>query len=774
MSDLKKLMNIWLLISAALLLSSLVSASYNYTYAGDHYGGQSFGYFNEDLDDDVAYSRAIANPYGTALVADLDNDTTNEIVMHDGATLRIYHNDAVNGELDIVDACSINSSDVYSNLLLHDIDDDDYIEMIIAGRAANNRIAINIIDYNGTDCIDNSFQMAVHVINSDAQIMIGCGDNECLLVHTRFDEGDSDEAIYEVAFNATDNGTWAMIEGTNPYTRTFCLPSIPIISYEDIDNDGTNEFIFSYIEADPGATDETIQILTRTIDASLVVTADDSVSISFNSHYPNIASSCSEDNISNLFSSPLVYNFDGAAANGDELVIAFMTDSSGAGSDAETFKMYSYESDLTFYDDYPEVSEADGQLVSNVFLADAFQDTGRVDFCSVGYDETDNMTDILCASMQTGALVETREYTFTPAYVIGADNMHTIAHAGQHKVEDVSCWGTDDLDEVITSYGVYQLTCDDGLLPLALGCATYGDCAAERIYEIDVANIDVSGAAVIPIDPDMTDRDDLIAVTDTNIWYIDDGYTDQPPEFEEICFNPCLTSTWEINTSFEIDITANDPESQNYRAKVLMYAGSPYQQESNWTSWYASGSTISVSDEVGVLQINQSIGSGTITIIVQDTYNNATLNTTEEYSFSVGSDGVVKGECSNCYEFEEEEVDEDLITDSEGDTYENNTITSGATNLFDTLGFGIGIRAIWLFLMLMGLLVIFGGGVMKFGHEKTSLVVLAIASVFFELLMIILGFYFSIFGWGTIIVLFMVAAAIVSLLILRQLISGGG
>ena len=185
----------------------------------------------------------------------------------------------------------------------------------------------------------------------------------------------------------------------------------------------------------------------------------------------------------------------------------------------------------------------------------------------LGYDQTANILDLLCASEQTGQIIETDEFTFDsgPFYNISfgyGDPWIPITHAGQQSTATTS---GNNLNEIINSYGVFRLNFE-GVNHLDL------------IWENPISN-----GAVISVDYEEVGREDMFVLTDTNIWYINDGFTNLGSNISSYYTNPCLDSTWKINTSVEVRITSTDDEGDLVNSRAIFYQGESNEQDSGWT-----------------------------------------------------------------------------------------------------------------------------------------------------------------------------------------------
>jgi len=75
---------------------------------------------------------------------------------------------------------------------------------------------------------------------------------------------------------------------------------------------------------------------------------------------------------------------------------------------------------------------------------------------------------------------------------------------------------------------------------------------------------------------------DLLVMTTSNLWYLDDGFANEPGEILSYTVDPCLDNVWLLNTTVEVRIVATDENSDDVQVRVVLYEGTAFEQDSNW------------------------------------------------------------------------------------------------------------------------------------------------------------------------------------------------
>jgi hypothetical protein len=227
---------------------------------------------------------------------------------------------------------------------------------------------------------------------------------------------------------------------------------------------------------------------------------------------------------------------------------------------------------------------------------------------------------------------------------------------------------------LVTPYGIFALDQDPVINVLNL------------IFEAPKSN-----GVILMSDVEKVGRDDMLIMTATNLWYIDDGFTNSPGLIGTGTVNPCLDSTWKINTSVNVNVAVNDVDSDTVQARVFLYYNSVYEQLINWTTAAAAGTTFNFA-----FIANQTIGSGTIRVEGRDTENPGTVDTLD-LTFSVASNGNVFGDCTTDFQGDSVTAAEEAESPARETDLNDNGINNAVNDMSDDSGLGSDI--IWVLIM---------------------------------------------------------------------------
>ncbi|KKN07611.1 hypothetical protein LCGC14_1065180 [marine sediment metagenome] len=754
-----------LLLIFLILIISLVSADVEYTEAGeaDNFYIRGNGIFNEQLDPaDVLISTAvIADPKKVPLVNDLDGDGVQEIIILNGRSINIFQNKS----LDIAGSLTLDvpSNERFSNIITFDIDGDSLIEIILV---AENNNTLHIIDYNRSTFTENIIlidPVTAHTTGIDAGLVtIGCESvNRCLMAYS--DEQDTGFAgsadstnLYASFFNSTDIANEIILDSSVSFSA-HCPPTIRTMSKADYDLDGDVEFIFTYAEDNiaTGDAGDDIHILWVNIESNQTVTEEIQV---FTTEIGEIVANsnsavdykCDNENgnaefrsgggfgtalAGKFFTSPLVYDAD-PLTTGLETIIGAMVDNN-------EFIIIMYDSTGTKIREFPLIQESEGQIVSNLFRAEIFDDsTSEQDFCIFSQQSTDDQLSLTCGSLQDSdgfglGNLQTIEFRGDGLAIFnvshGFDEWNIIVHSGEHDASNSE-------SEIITTFGTLEAEINVGVLS---SCFLTNNCDLNLLFRTPQPD-----GTVVPVDLDGSDSnnlEDLLVLTDSNLFYLDDAFENQdvnafcgePGSVDGTCSefttNPCLESVWKINTSVEITITAKDPESDLVQVSVTLYDGD--SNELTLTSGnISSGTTAPFSFEA-----NKTISAGTLTLTAVDIIENPDDIKTVTKTFSVGPNGVEFNDCTTSVTtgvlgVEAEPEPEDLILTTET----GNAIESGFLTVANFTG--VSVFIMWLIFMAIVAVAIFQGNTIfnrERGREdeghKLGIIIIA------EILMLVVG-----------------------------------
>lgn len=749
---------IFTLILIILLFIPLISAD-EYPLLGnpDGYFAVGSGSFNSELTSDTLTGKNIVDGKEAPLIADLDQDGTNELIIVDGGDIRLYDSD-----LDPVDAYGMYADERISNIQAFNIDDDAYIELIVFYELSE---VMDIIEYNGTIFTNTSSFKYGGAGHTDGETMIRCGAiNECLMVFAEGDNFAQASDTYAVGFNSTAFGSPVSLITEASTNSLTCMPKIRFMAYNDTDNDGDNEYIATVLQ--PWLNDKD-HLWVFKIDVNntylMGVTLEDSNNFDTISPLRNIDPTetltdagyrnCYDIYAGNFFTSPLVFDMDASPSNGLETVI-------GIAKDDEEFNMISLDSDLDQEDDYPEFWNADGQIMSNVMLMDVFSDTGTVDFCVLGHDNDAEELDLLCGSEQSGATYESYEFKYSTdgkfnITLLSYRDMAILSHASQHSAESavIGVASYNNPDEIITSYGVLMPTGNDFN-------------GSSWIFDLDLLfEFPIEDHACVPVDMDGIGAVDMFCLDDTTLYKIDDGLASEGALITNVDFNPCPIDTIiKVNETIEVYVTVTDQNNpvigqDRVNVRVYFYYNHNNEMMQNMTNM-TSGSIMPFS-----FTLNDTITGGTIYIEGWDEGSPDEIDTITITPFTVALNGVEFGdvECSIASDAaaEAEEEEDEAASATLTEDAANNGIITG----MNTLSNSTGLSGTTIFLIIM---IVMSIGVWfemaKRGFSGSS--ALGMAAIL-NVLMIILGVRVGIFSAAMVVIIALIAIVILGVFLGR-------
>ena len=744
---------ITILVFLLFAASALSLTEYTKTGSTNSYFQTNTNAFNTGKQSDcssgdiLCNTRPLTSPKQHPLAADLDNDGTVEIVVMDGGTVKIFH-DYTLTPVDSVSVCATQERGL-SNILLFDIDGDSFKEIVFRADCASppaDEENLTILNYSNGN-LDLQHKSA---LQNKGDSVIACrGIDDCLIVVAeQFDYAAGTHYLRASPFNSTGSAQPNSIIHTQSSTGGFCMPKIKEMQIADYDNDGITEYILSYSQVTTGSSTNTIRI--NWLNVSQYSTVSSAVSVEKSAAISGFwtstgATGCEAHKVGNLLTSPLVYDVDGFAGT-KETIIAYNTDSN-------EFQFDLYDSNALFVDDFPEASEIDGTLISNMFLAKAHEDTDTYSFCVMGQDDGSgvlhsNEINIACGNTQssfpTGAS-QTVQYTYdvTDLYNISKayQNYNILTHS-TGSVNDT--YNGINFNEVLTSYGVLKL---DGNT-----CSIFGNCDADLIWQNPKGD-----SAVIAADVQNSGLEDLIMISGNNLWYIDDNYRNSAPVIETITINPCIDRVWKQNTSVQVQVTASDVDSDQgdlVGFNFTLYRGTANEVNAVSGGYFASGTTITL-----FATANYTANNAIIRVNAFDLENATDY---EERTFNVQNTGAVLNDCITSLDTGIEEETEGGLNASvlaalEADANDNLLVkTVTETNSFLKLG---GTGTVLFLLLVINIFAFFFQKESFERNPRTTVTVLFMI----DILILVLSAMIGIISWAFIIMLAVVSLAAVAL-----------
>lgn len=701
---------------------------------------------NKDPSTDVnIYSKAVTTPREIPKVSDLDNDGDNEIIIIDGDTIQVIENK----ELTTVSSYDFGSNQYISNFIVYDIDGDSESEIVFYGTSDHK---IFIINYTQSQGVTEQASISTSGLSysGNGESVLKCEDtNKCLLFYSYNIGTGAGGRMSAVGFNSTSLYSLQLNFDSATSSYTFCLPKLRAMQSADCDADGDLDYIMSYALIGGSGSNVLIACIEDLDNTSIALSQlIDSAQLDVNDF--DSYTSCSANNVGRYFTSPLVMDSTSDFAGNEKII--------GYSDNAGDFLIKLFKSDGTYADRYPLITDGEGDIISNLMVLNSFPDTTGIyqDFCLLGLDESTEELNLICGARRSGLNTRSYKRSISGTFNITQDYnvLNIIAHAVQHSNEM-----TDgiDLNELLSAYGVDKVDYDS--------CDVLGNCDLENIFANPKGD-----SAVIQVDMDKVSDtgagEDLIALTDSGLFYIDDGLQNEGGEIDEVYFNPCPIedSVIKINTSGIITVTVSDqnPDGLGYyddvSARLIMYDGTSNEYVQN-SSNVSSGSPISFS-----VDYNKTITSGTITVIGWDVANPEETDT-EVYTFTVGINGIGYGDltCTDdvvtTLEGGDEEEEEDIESLLSQDTTSGNPIIASVIEVNELVG--IGGLAIWLLVMLVADIYILMSVKDLFGQNMSIKVVALIIGII-DIIWVLVGAYATIISAGFIAVLSVLAIGAIS------------
>lgn len=747
-----------LLLLFIICLVPTVYAETEYTQLGgtnnDFLQGNS-GFNEGQLNSSVAQS-SLSDGRFAPLIDDLDGDGVSEIVVLDGGDIRIFQNTT----LGIVDAVSLDAGSVnYTPPVLFDIDSDGFVEVIVAeeNQGTGN---ISVVEYNGTslhiqdvfDSSNNGYPASTGWGSLEG--LLGCDSDEGVCLHSVFLSKAGSNVLYASAFNASGhvNSSYVTLFTSGGTYANFCLPQVPVMAVGDVDVfDGSNEFVFSGIMYQSG--DESIELFYVDVLDDWRIDLDYHVSKNTGDVITSGNIFCNDGVSGRFVSSPLIDDVDGASGNGLEVVIAYNTD-------PDEYKMEVYSAE-TLIDTHPALVNADGEIMSNIMLADLYGDTPSAkEYCVVGQATARQEITILCGSYTSGRTSQL-VYEYDGLFNLSSEyeNLGVLSHTvnSDETTFNFDSSGNIDTSEFLTSHGVFRVDDDvylDGVefkYPL------------DRIYGLNEER------SCVPLDYEGSGSADIICSNNDFVYYINDGVTNRPPSLTSYSENPCFDSVIGVNNSFGVSLVvtdendyplSDDPVSTN----VTIYYGTANQQSKFFIN-KTSGSTHNYLFSYPNGGFNLTGDSVVVRYEYWDTASRDNRGVVSQ-TVVVGNSGVNYGDCTSGSTLSSG-TNASSIGAGVPATDTNNQIVTGLNTLHSITGLG---GLVWWFIIM----ICFSLGIWFYGLQagvggNALLGMTALVNVS----MLIVGSLLGVIGTSLIIIITVIGGVIVALT-LGKFLTGAG
>jgi len=688
--------------------------------------------------DEISYeSRSLSSPRHPPVVADTDRDGVNEIFQLETNNIAVYQGHT----LTAIGAMTLPSSN-YAPLVIHNMDSDDKLEIVLVEDVTRN---VTIINFSKISGFTSEAAFVLPPINAGITSgdlgSIGCQYGTCGYVA---EQTGGVSAFYGLTvFNKTGYINMRALQNGTAVLEAVCAPYIrAVVPYSD-----TTGTVFAFTGGDRSNVYLALGFLQGT-SLSLASTS--------RAYAPGSSTTCSAADTGRRFTAPYVAELD-AAKTGNEIVI-------GYNKDADEFKMGVWSTaTLAQIDEYPSLSDADGVIISNVFQANAFPGTDGNDFCVMGYwnggsSTVDSFADVLCASTTTSLSIDTYEFRTTPSLNI-TPTPRTWSHL-THGTDMVSSshtyrggTGTVNPSEVVSGIGVFQFEYSGALCEQLFNQI----CTLAVAYDPPFIN-----ASFIPVDVEQNGRNDLLVTSNTNIYYLDDGFSndgcgDAGCLGGAYSIRPCLTEEWLTNTTVRTRFSLTDIDDDDVSMKTTLYADTPDAVSSDWSSNFSSGTEISQS-----LTANVSSVGGILRIQARDTGKPSSIETLDFSIVGVGSNGVTNTECETTGSIEDAIADANAFNETNEASNAARTITKAGS---EYTGFSEAI--VVLIIMFVIALAVW------FKSDASAMVKMGAITIIDGLLYVIalsLGY----FGIGSLIILVIIAVLSITFIMVRRSASGGG
>lgn len=644
------------------------------------------------------------------IVGDIDNDGIAEVVLISSGVLRVY-NDATLSSVTLVQT---NFTDT-SPPILADVDKDNELEIIVANQSTSsntlsNSISIAIVDYSS-----NSSQIQVKHLSNDVggdynsgEVSIQCanaGDCALFYISSFFASGDINH-LGSLWFNSSQINDRTILYNTS-LTVTMCFPTIRHVSISDGNLDGNRDYALSMVREIVTSTfsDESFVLINADVEESgstvyFTTVVDEGVNFGNPASCDDTAGINMKRSLSGLIqglTSTTGGDYDDLFWN------AHMVTS------ADDFKLFSYKASTGVKDDdYPEVANIEGELLSNVMMFNAIPGASPK-ACVLGHDDANDELNMLCAPMNELDLVDNAQfhYGFSPtiARVVQSYNNHQMhSISSEMNPSDISTpSGSGSVDELVWGLGTFQLDYSQG------GCSSLGICDMSRDFTNSrYINTNQSGIMVVA-DIKNVGSSQLLFQQPSSFTFIDNNFQNKAGSLS-IEIDPCISQSgtpvnWKINTSVGVTITVSDSQGDDHNVTVSLYQGT--------TSERSESVTVDGTSGANTFEFIANVTGSNKKLVVTARDLVGGLSSTQTRFFSVASQGVERGDCTTDISVDEEGETE--VEEEEDEEIEEVSKTivrqrTGITAIFNSNSgvFPIGERNGFLLVLLIANIVILG------------------------------------------------------------------
>lgn len=656
---------------------------------------------------------------------------------------------------------------------------------ILIGHGQDTFAALNIsiITYNGSIMT----RSVVNITRSTStggfhEIALACeAQDKCMAIWNDEPAASNNQRTRAAAFNSSIV-QGPILDVRTSTTERACFPLINRVSVDDVDadDDGKKEYVFSMFYSAKTAGDLSNDFVRGYIinrdnnQAALqlgwnVDTGLNIVDTSGASCTTSTGNGAGEFPQGKFVSAPLVFDMEGVASDGLDILIAHSVD-------PDEWVMRRFDDSGSSLDRYPSILNADGRILSNPFKANAFPKTDiyknlQMEACVIGQEtssceegggstESVQCIDMLCAS-EVGAPdgVESEEYIIDLADYANFENISVsfqdysiMAHAVQTK--EFSTDGS-NLDEVLTSYGTFEIDWDTGVI------------APDNALFLSWQNPSPHSATIM-VDYQKDGNGDIIAMGATNLYYFDDLFSNQPADISAYQISPCIESAWQANTTVNILVTPTDAENDDISARALLYYNGAAEQDSGWSGDFPSGTAIPITFTASDLAT-----SATLRLMARDTSNSADIDADViDIPFSVSNSGIETNDCTTVFQQDTEAVnttDETLgITPLDP---QDNVVINPIRSLAGITKLGV-LGTFLLILLIFNIYVLVDkGDILHTGNNmKYTLLILGVI----DIMALILGVITSVVPFGVIVFLTIIGLLVLAFMLKDRLGGIGG